>query len=81
VLATGGQAPDVVLEDRPAKDAQRLAEVKKELNAVRQQYVDAKTTSDRTALQRRMMELMKEQRELEGGGGAADPSDDDVPDK
>lgn len=77
VLETGRQASDVVLEDRPAKDVSRLAEVKKELTDVREQFGKAGSEADRTALQRRMMELLKEQRELEGGADASG----DMPDK
>ena len=69
LLATGGTAPDVVLEDPSGSDADRLAEVKRELADVRKRFTEAKTTDEKTSLQQRMLELMQEQTKLEGGGG------------
>jgi hypothetical protein len=74
LLATGGTGPDVVLEDRSASDAERLAEVKKELAEVRTKFLAAKTADERTSLQQRLTELMQEQTALEGG--AVDGMDD-----
>jgi predicted nucleic acid-binding Zn-ribbon protein len=58
----------VTLEDRPAADVARLAEIKQELSDVQKKYMAAKSAADRTALQGRMMELMREEKELEKDG-------------
>jgi hypothetical protein len=65
----------VSLVARPPADATRLAEVKKELLDVQTRFGQAKTADDRTALRQRMVELMAEQKELEGG--ASDEDEDD----
>jgi protocatechuate 3,4-dioxygenase beta subunit len=69
--ADAGSTVEVRLSPVTAGSAERLKEIQGELQEIYGKFAGAKDKTEREALQRRMMELMKEQTELQGGDGAA----------
>ena len=77
---TGGAAIEIALAARGAKDEKRLAEIQKEISEISMKFATVKDSSEQQAMQRRLMELMREQRDIQGEGGAGElPPEPPVP--
>jgi hypothetical protein len=68
----GGEDIDVRLEPRDASSERLREELKKELMEIYQKFAAVKDDAERNALVQRMMELQREQRELDKDGSGPD---------
>jgi|GEM_PF-2205815 len=76
--AATGAPVELRLVARSAADARRLQEIQAELAEVSQRFMTAKDDKEREAIQKRLMELSREQQRLQGDGSRA-PAVDDGP--